>query len=281
MDNRFITPHECRLPVRCAQPGIVCETPCRVETLLCGRDTGGSLGCIEQAARVPLRVTLAENRVAGDQQLGSRFDDAADGIVSDATVNLNPITEAHLPSKFFEAADLIEGVGDELLAAKTGVDAHDEDVMDHAKDGDQQVDFGVGINDDGGLHLVLGYVFEGAVEVAAGFEVDADPVGPGIGESGDELVGILDHQVAIEGQFGVFAEGGDDGWADGDIGDEMAIHHVDVDDRTTAALGCSDFIAQTGKVSGKDGWDELDHSEEQGTGDRVQGTGCTPAGFRD
>ncbi len=36
--------------------------------------------------------------------------------------------------------------------------------------------------------------------VAAGFDLDRDHVGSGFGEGGDEFVGVLDHQMAIEGR---------------------------------------------------------------------------------
>jgi len=216
---------------------------------------GCTLCCLEQAAGIPFRVTLAENRVAGYQQLGSRFDDAGYRVVSNAAVYLNPITETHLASKFFEAANFGERVRDKPLAAEAGIDAHDQDVVDHVEDGDKEVDFGVGIDDNGGLHLVVGDELEGAMEMAAGLVVDADPVGAGLGEGGDEFVGVLDHEVAIEGQLGVLAEGGDDGGSDGDVGDEMAIHDVDVDNGATAALGSGDFVGEAGEVGGKDGWD--------------------------
>jgi hypothetical protein len=58
----------------------------------------------------------------------------------------------------------------------------------------------------------------------------------------------------------------DDRRADGDVGDEMAVHDVDVDDGAAAALGRGDFVGQAGKIRGKYGWDELDHY-----GNRVQG----------
>jgi len=69
--------------------------------------TGCPLRRFEQAARIPFRVSLAENRVAGDQQLGSRFDDARDRVVSNTAVYFNPITEAQFPSKFFQTAILL------------------------------------------------------------------------------------------------------------------------------------------------------------------------------
>ena len=59
---------------------------------LCDGYLSGPLRGIEQTARIAFRVALAEDRAAGNQQLGSRFDDAPDRIVSDPAVDLNPIT---------------------------------------------------------------------------------------------------------------------------------------------------------------------------------------------
>jgi hypothetical protein len=252
--------------------GRACNGPRAGNENLSDRDLGGTLRCLEQAARIPFGVAVAENRVAGDQQLGSRFDDAAHGVVSDAAVHFNPITEAQFPSKFFQAANLIEGVRDELLTAEARIDAHDQDVVNHAKNRDKQIDFCVGVDDDGGLHTVLSNVFEGAMEMPANLVVDADPVRTSIGEGGDEFVGILDHQVAIERELGVLAEGGDDGRADSDVGDEMAIHDVDMDDAAAAALGRGDFVGEAGEIRGKNRWNELDHYgyRVQGAGDRVK-----------
>jgi hypothetical protein len=39
----------------------------------------------------------------------------------------------------------------------------------------------------------------------------------------------------------------------------MAVHDVDVDHGAAAAFGRCDFVGQTGKVGGKDGWNEFDH----------------------
>ena len=248
--------------------------------MLCGGDPRGSLRRIEQAAGIPFRVAVTENRIAGNQQLGSRFDDAAHCVVSDTAVHFNPITETELASKFFEAANLAERVRDESLSAEAWIDAHDQHMVHHAEDRYEQVDLGVGIDDDGRLHLVLGDEFEGAVQVAARLVVDADPVRAGVGKGGDKLVGVLNHQVAIERQFRMFPERGDDGRADGDIGDEVAIHHIDVDHGAATALGRGDFVGQAGEVGGKDGWNELDHAWLQGTGSWKSGTEGKQAAWR-
>ena len=110
-----------------------------------------------------------------------------------------------------------------------------------------------------GRHAVLDDVLEGAVQVAADLLLDGDHVGAGLGEGGDEGVGILDHQVAVERELGDRADGLDHGRAEGDVGDEVAVHDVDVDDGAAAALGRGDFVGEMGEVGGEDGECQFDH----------------------
>ena len=63
-----------------------------------------------------------------------------------------------------------------------------------------------GIEHDARFHAVVGDQLQGAVQVGAGLVVDADPVGAGLGERGNEFVGVLDHQVAVERQAGGLAQ---------------------------------------------------------------------------
>ena len=183
----------------------------------------------------------------------------SDRIVSDAAVDFDAEIQAHRFAQLGQVGDLVEREGEELLAAETGVDAHDQDMVHHGKDFDQGLDRRGGVDDDAGEHVVLDDVLEGAVQVAADLLVDGDHVGAGLGEGGDEGVGVLDHQVAVERELGDGADGLDHGRAEGDVGDEVAVHDVDVDDGAAAALGRGDFVGEVGEVGGEDGEAEFDH----------------------
>ncbi len=163
---------------------------------------------------------------------------------------------------FGQAADLVEGKGDKLLSAEAGIHAHDEHVVDHGEDVDDEVDARGRIQDDAGLHAVVDDQLERAVQVRAGLVVDAEPVGARIGEGGDEIVGVIDHQVAVERQACGFAQARDHGRAEGDVGDKVAVHDVDVDGGAAAALGRGNLVGQMGKIRGKDGGQQLDHGFE-------------------
>ena len=172
------------------------------------------------------------------------------------------IVEAHLGAEFGEVGDLVERERQEFLAAEAGVHAHDEDVVDHGENFDERLDRGGGVDDDGGFHAVLVDQLEGAMEVTADLLLDADHVGAGLGEGGDEGVGVLDHEVAVKGESGDLADGGDDGRPKGDVGDEVSVHDIDVHDGAATALGCGDLGGKVGEVRSEDREGEFDHARE-------------------
>ncbi len=116
-----------------------------------------------------------------------------------------------------------------------------------------------GLMTTAGLHFVMRDLLEGAVKVAADLLVDGHHVGAGFGEGFDEVVGIFHHHVAVEGEFCDRAEGLDHGRAEGDVGDEVAVHDVDVDDGAATALGCCDVVGEVGEVGGEDGECQFNH----------------------
>src|ERR1035437_1697450 len=94
--------------------------------------------------------------------------------------------------------------------------------------------------------------------MAADLLLDGVQIGASLGEGGDEGVGVLDHQVTVEGQLGDRPQRLDHGRAEGDVGDEVAVHDVDMDDGAAAALSRGYFIGKVREVGGEDGEAEFD-----------------------
>ena len=115
------------------------------------------------------------------------------------------------------------------------------------------------VDHDARLHAVVAYVLDGAVQVRARLVVHADPVGARLAECGDELVGVLDHQVAIQRQFGRLAQRLHHRRPQCDVGHKVAVHHVHMDGRAAAALGCGDCVPQMGEVCRQNGWQQFNH----------------------
>ena len=211
----------------------------------------------EQRAGIPLRVTGAKNGIPGNQKLRSCFDDHGDGIVCDPTIHFNPITQTQFLAKFFETLNLLEGVWNKTLPAETGIHAHDENMMDHAKHRNEQVDGGGWVDDHSGLQAVVRDEFQRAMQMAAGLVMHAHPVGAGLGECLNELVRIFDHHVTVERQIGDAAQRLDDGRAQGKVGHKMAVHDIDMDNGPATSLGGLHLFAQSREVGGKYGWKQL------------------------
>jgi len=51
----------------------------------------------------------------------------------------------------------------------------------------------------------------------------------------------------------------DDRWAEGDVGDEVAVHDVDVEEGGATAFDQGDFVGEVGEVRCEDGCCQFDH----------------------
>ena len=53
-------------------------------------------------------------------------------------------------------------------------------------------------------------------------------ISAGIREAREQDTGVVDHQMAVEEQVGARSQRRDDGRADREVGHEVPVHHVDV-----------------------------------------------------
>jgi hypothetical protein len=90
-----------------------------------------------------------------------------------------------------------------------------------------------------------------AIQVPARFLVYRNPIRAGVGERRNKFVRILDHQVTIERQFRRLAQRFHNRRTNGEVGDEVSIHDVHMND-TTAAFACgAHLLTKAGKISRK------------------------------
>ena len=142
---------------------------------------------------------------------------------------------------------------DEGLAAKTGVNAHDEDVVKVIQDVAQSLNGSSRIKDDTGFSAFVPYESQSSLKVSGRFQVHADHVRPCVNKRFDKLVRVLDHEVSVKGQFGAAADLRHNRGPEGDVGDEMPIHDVEVDNIRPAPVNPGDLLAQTAEVGGEKG----------------------------
>lgn len=215
----------------------------------------------QELRRLSFGLAAAEDGRAGYQHVGARSHHAFHGIQRDAPVDLDPEVQPQLLANFFEFGNALHGARQEFLSAETWIHAHHQHVVHHGQHFFNHHERGRGIDDDRGLHAVIGDQLQCAVQVTARFHLHTDHVRTRGGEIGDELVRVLDHQVAVERQLRDRPNGFHDWRAKGDVGHKMTVHHVHVDDGAAATLGASDLVGQVRKVRGQDGKSKFNQGE--------------------
>ena len=199
------------------------------------------------------RGPAAECRGSGNEHVRSGIDRLRRGLGIDPAIDLEANVKSLLGDALGDRLDLAELAGDELLSAETRIDAHHQheiDVLEHII---ERLGRRRRVERHAGLLAERLDPLDRAVEVRAGLRMDGDDVGPGLGECVEERVDRRNHQMHVERLCGVRPERLHHARADGDVGHEMAIHHVDVDPVGARLVDRAHFLAQLGEVGGKDG----------------------------
>ena len=67
---------------------------------------------------------------------------------------------------------------------------------------------------------------------------------------------MFDHEMHIEWPGRNPFQASDNWYADGDVGHEVSVHDIDVNETGTTALDICDAAAKIGKVRGQNGWSD-------------------------
>ena len=121
-------------------------------------------------------------------------------------------------------------------------------------------DRGGGIDHRSRLHPATLDVRNRSVQVRRHLDVDRQHVCAGFSEIVDESVGFRNHQMDVEWTRRDLLERANHRCADGDIGDEVPVHDVNVDQVGPPALHRGDIPAQMREVRRQDGRSNL-HTE--------------------
>ena len=109
-----------------------------------------------------------------------------------------------------------------------------------------------------------------------GFGMDGDVVAAGLGEGLEIGVAGRDHQMHVEDLLGVRAHRLDDVGAEGDVGHEMPVHHVEMDPVGAGRVHRAHLFAEPGEVRGQDRG-----RDGQGAGSEGLGHGAVSRGGRE
>ena len=78
-------------------------------------------------------------------------------------------------------------------------------------------------------------------------------------EKGHEGPRVLDHEVDVDGQAGLAADGRDELGPEGQVGHEVPVHDVDVDEVGPGLVGQLDGLGEPREIGGQDGRGDEDH----------------------
>jgi hypothetical protein len=197
---------------------------------------------------------LLEDGTSSNEHVNTGLADLLDVVNLHTAVDLETAVNAGIIDELASLAGLIEGGGDEGLSTETGVDAHEKDDVELVKDELGVVEGGGGVEDEAGLAAAVLDELEGAVDVVGGLGVEGDVGGTGVDEVGDGGIDGADHEVDVDGGGdAMVAEGLADHGADGEVGDVVVVHDVEMDDVGSGLEDVVNLLAELGKVGGKDG----------------------------
>ena len=190
---------------------------------------------------------------AGYQDVGPGGHQFGGVVRGHAPVHLDVQAGVVLVGQGAQFADLADGEGNELLPAKAGIHAHEQH---HVQLGQQVFDHGQGrmrIERHGGLGPQPGDFRHGAFQVRGGLGMHAHQIRARVHELGQIALGPLNHQVHVEEETALLAQRLDDGWTQGDVGDEKPIHDIPMHPPDTSGFKSGQFLGKPAEIGGKQG----------------------------
>ena len=151
-----------------------------------------------------------------------------------------------------DLSDLRLAPRNEALAAEARVHRHHQHEVHIAGDLFERDDRRRWIEHDPGFDAERLDGVNRAVQMGQDFDVDRDHRGAGAREGVDVAVRVGDHQVHIERHVRDALQRSHDRRADGDVRDEVSVHHVDVNEIGAAAFGGSHRLTERGEIGGED-----------------------------
>ena len=177
-----------------------------------------------------LVVGLAENRRAGDEGVGPGFGRRRDVVDLDAAVHFEQDLASRLVDALAHCGDFLQRLRNERLAAKAGIDRHDQDQVELVHHIVQIIQRRRRVEHQPGLAAVVADQLQRAVDVFRALRMKADDVGAGLGEIRDDAVDRLHHQMDVDRHLHVRPDRFADQRPDRQIRDIMVVHHIEVDE---------------------------------------------------
>ena len=158
------------------------------------------------------------------------------------------------PIMRFTRATLSSIAGMNAWPPKPGIDGHHQDQVEPVEHIFDRALRRRGIERHARLLAERADLLQRAVEMPGRLGVNGDVVGARLGEGFEIGVAGLDHQVAVERLVGMRPQRRDHRRAEGDVGHEMPVHHVEVDPVGAGRRDRAHLLAEPREVRRQNRW---------------------------
>ena len=196
-------------------------------------------------------ILAAEHGITSHEDISACILEHATGFEVYTAIAFDERVEVALDELGTHATYLVEHGGDELLSAEAGIDGHDEHEV---KVAEHFVEHDIGcarVDGDAGFHASFVNLLDAAMQVVACFLMHGHVFGAVGGNLFDPLFGMDNHHVDVHGLANDGLKGGHHWEAEADVGDEGAVHHVEMKHVGFTLVEHLDFAFQVGEIGAK------------------------------
>jgi len=190
---------------------------------------------------------------SSNHHVNTSFRNFLDVVNFDTSVNFQTAVNSGFIDHGTSFTGLVQSGRDEGLSSETGVDRHEKNDIKLVHDELGNIQAGSRVENKSSLASTVFDELERAVDVVGGFGVEGDVRGTGIDKVTDGGINGGNHQMNIDGGGNsVVTKGLAHHGPNGQVGDVVVIHDVEMDNISTGFQNIVDFFAQLGEVSRKD-----------------------------
>ncbi len=217
------------------------------EGILTGRVSG--IGeCGDEGSAI---LGLEESR-AGYERICASIATASSGFDVNSTINLDPELKSFVGAPVGDCLNCGKDILPKSLAAEAGRDGHGENEIDLVEKRFDRFGGSSGVEGDTAEATKVADPAEGLADIVARFDVNCDLVGPGLDKRVDVILRVGEHEMGIEKEGGFFVETGDHLGTEGEIGDKVPVHDIEVDPVEGGILDLAGTGEEIEVVSGED-----------------------------
>ena len=147
-----------------------------------------------------------------------------------------------------DLADFHQRLRNKALAAEAGVHRHQQHHIQPVEHVFQHINRRGRIEHQACLAAQIFNQTQAAVDMAAGFGVESDDVGTGLGKRLNQIIHRLHHQMHIHRHRGIRLERRTHHRAESEVGHIMIIHHIKMNQVGARFHHPAHFLAQAGKI---------------------------------